>query len=84
MRQRGGARAPTGPASRARACRLPATAFTHAGCRQGCAAVEPSPPLPSSRSKMWALKEAYVKATGEGLGFDLAKVEFRISGGTGG
>ncbi|KAL4422721.1 hypothetical protein ABPG75_008918 [Micractinium tetrahymenae] len=33
-------------------------------------------------SKMWALKEAYVKATGEGLGFDLGKVEFSISGGT--
>ncbi|KAL4448944.1 hypothetical protein ABPG77_007661 [Micractinium sp. CCAP 211/92] len=33
-------------------------------------------------SKLWALKEAYVKATGEGLGFDLGKVEFSISGNT--
>lgn len=30
----------------------------------------------------WSLKEAFVKATGEGLGFELKHVEFRIAGTT--
>ncbi|EFN51313.1 hypothetical protein CHLNCDRAFT_55270 [Chlorella variabilis] len=32
--------------------------------------------------KFWSLKEAFVKATGEGLGFELGNTEFAISGGT--
>ena len=45
-------------------------------------------PLPRSlllyicwvRRKLWSLKEAFVKATGEGLGFDLGKAEFELQG----
>ena len=34
--------------------------------------------------RLWSLKEAFVKATGEGLGFPLGDAEFAISGSTGG
>ena len=33
--------------------------------------------------KLWSLKEAFVKATGEGLGFDLGKAEFELDGNAG-
>lgn len=42
----------------------------------------PSHPFPRCR-KLWSLKEAFVKATGEGLGFDLGLLEFKITGSTG-
>ncbi len=59
--------------------------FIHASCRSVLLSPAPHPShaLPPACSKLWALKEAYVKATGEGLGFDLGKVEFSISGNTG-
>lgn len=41
----------------------------------------PSTLLPSR--KLWSLKEAFVKATGEGLGFELGLIEFQLSGSTG-
>lgn len=43
----------------------------------------PQPLLPCSTplfcSKLWALKEAFVKATGEGLGFDLGLLQFEVA-----
>ncbi len=33
--------------------------------------------------KLWSLKEAFVKATGEGLGFELGNTDFNITGTTG-
>ncbi|PRW32899.1 L-aminoadipate-semialdehyde dehydrogenase-phosphopantetheinyl transferase-like [Chlorella sorokiniana] len=32
--------------------------------------------------KLWSLKEAFVKATGEGLGFELGLIEFQLDGST--
>jgi hypothetical protein len=74
----------------------PCTApLQHAGCLYWllitvhCWAINPSPPAlcmaaaPRCR-RLWNLKEAFVKATGEGLGFPLGDVEFEISGSTGG
>lgn len=38
--------------------------------------------LESSFRQFWSLKEAYAKATGEGLGFDLGRCEFTIDQGS--
>ena len=53
----------------------------------GCACtpvdgLRPAPPA-AARRQLWALKEAFVKANGEGLGFKLGLLDFDIAGTTG-
>ncbi len=63
---------------------LPQSGTCHASaCIRHRAMCCPIPfPWPQNR-KLWSLKEAFVKATGEGLGFELGLIEFQLAGSTG-